>query len=122
MRRFFALALLSAATMLAGDLTGVWVGTLTHNTPEGPRPSPAYAILKQNGTELTGSGGPTEDEQYTIRKAVMSGDKLTFEVDNDNGPLKFTVTAKGDTIEGDLVQERSDGSTRTAKVALKRKQ
>ncbi|MBS1831856.1 MAG: hypothetical protein JST65_04040 [Acidobacteria bacterium] len=123
MRNLLALAFLSASAMLAaGDLTGTWTGTLTRNSDDGTRTSDAYVILKQDGAKLTGSGGPSAEEQIPMSKVVMDGDKITFEVDGGNGALKFAVVAKGDTIEGDVVQERSDGTTRTGKIALKRKQ
>lgn len=108
--------------LAAGDLTGTWTGTLTRNSDDGTRTSDAYVILKQDGAKLTGSGGPSAEEQIPMSKVVMDGDKITFEVDGGNGALKFAVVAKGDTIEGDVVQERSDGTTRTGKIALKRKQ
>lgn len=123
MRNLLALAFLSASAMLAaGDLTGTWTGTLTRNSDDGTRTSDAYVIFKQDGAKLTGSGGPSAEEQIPMSKVVMDGDKITFEVDGGNGALKFAVVAKGDTIEGDVVQERSDGTTRTGKIALKRKQ
>jgi hypothetical protein len=123
MRKLLALAFLSAAAMLAGDLTGTWTGTLTRNTNDGPQTSDAYVILKQEGpTKLTGTGGPSAEEQLPLNKVVVDGDKVTFEVETGNGAMKFAVMAKGDTIEGDVVQERADGTTRTGKIALKRKQ
>lgn len=122
MRNFLALALLSATAMLAGDLSGVWTGTLTRNTSDGPQVSDAYVILKQEGpTKLAGTGGPSAEEQLPLNKVVVDGEKITFEVETGNGAMKFAVVAKNDTIEGDVVQERSDGTSRTGKIALKRK-
>lgn len=120
MRKYLALAILSAGTMLAGDLSGTWTGTLTRNTDSGPQISTAHVILKQDGPKLTGSGGPSAEEQLPMKKVVVDGEKITFEVEAGDSALKFAVVAKGDTIEGDVVQERADGTTRTGKIALKR--
>ena len=68
---FFAAHLRAAAT----DLTGTWTGTLVRqDNSGGDAETPAYVILKQNGREVTGSGGPSESEQYPLSKGLLEGD------------------------------------------------
>ncbi len=110
-----ALLLLAA---MAGDLTGKWSGAFKvdggdHNVPQ-------LFILKQQGTTLTGSGGPNSGEQYPIENGRIEGDKVRFEI--TTGEWKFTYDlrlAEPDGLKGDLKLE-SVGDRRTAQVSLAR--
>jgi len=52
--------------------------------------------------KLTGSGGPSEDQQFPMRNGKVEGDKITFEVvAGEDRVFKLSFTAKGDTIEGE---------------------
>jgi len=96
MKRAIAMLFVSALCLLAGDVSGKYTGTI-------PNGDPVFLILKQDGAKLTGSGGPTEDQQFPMRNGKVEGDKLTFEiVAGDEGQVfKLNLTAKGDTIEGE---------------------
>jgi hypothetical protein len=107
----------AAASLMAADATGTWIGTLT---PSGDRePGPAYLVLKQDGAKLTGTVGPRADEQHPIENGKTENGNLTFDVATGDSTMKFTLKHEGDEIKGDVKREH-DGETQTAKLAVKR--
>jgi hypothetical protein len=123
--RRFAIAtsmvLLIASAVLAADLTGKWSGSILFNNPDGgTREGSAFMDLKQNGSELTGTAGPSADEQSPIQKGKVEGDKITFEVQT-NGPLmKFELALVDGHLKGEAKAE-FDGQVRKATLDLQRK-
>jgi hypothetical protein len=108
---------LCAFTAFAADASGKWSGTFT--TDEGA-PSTGYAVIKQAGTEITGTAGPTADEQLPIANGKIDGDKVTFEVSHPSGmTLKMSLVLDGDTLKGDVTASR-EGQSMKAKLDLKR--
>src|SRR3954463_12015021 len=71
------LAATMAMAAAAADLSGKWSGTIT---PEGQNASPAYAVFKQTGAAITGTAGPSEDNQWPGLKGTVKGDKVSVEV------------------------------------------
>ena len=93
---FFALALAGA------DVSGKWSGTAEVKGSDGePHVRSAFAVFKQAGTEVTGTIGPSEQEQYPIGKGSAGSGKFTFEmqVELDSGPqtlkAEFRVSGAG---------------------------
>jgi hypothetical protein len=123
MRRVLWTLILSVSVLSAADVTGKWTGNFVDKTKaEGEGKSEAVLmILKQEGEKLTGSGGPNEGEQYPMQNGKVEGDKLTFEVSAGNKTIKFSLTAAGDVITGDMSMTNG-GSTpeKTAKLSMKR--
>ena len=78
-------ALLIAASTLSAfqakpiDLTGTWTGTFTRST--GGDPGQAHIVLKQKGTEVTGTAGPGADNQVPIANGKV-------------GPITASLTAE----------------------------
>ena len=104
-------------TVVAGDATGKWTGTIT---PDGAdRSEPAYMIFAQDGNKLSGSGGPDEAERHPFQDGKVQGDRMIFEVSTPKGTLSFDLKIVGDEIKGE-VQAKKDGETRTARISLKR--
>ncbi len=103
------------------DVTGKWSGSFNVTTPDGgSEDGTAVAVLKQSGSEITGTAGPNEDEQYPINKGKIDGDKITFEVQPHEGQVvRLSLVLAGDKIKGDAVMER-DGEKRTAKLEMTR--
>jgi hypothetical protein len=119
MKRLILLTL-AAAGLLAADATGTWTGTLSPITADGDAASgPAYMVLKQEGTKLTGTVGPTVEERHAMNEGKAENGTLTFEVPRGTGMMKFTLKQEGDTLTGDLRLER-EGKVRKAKIDLKR--
>jgi hypothetical protein len=76
--------------------------------------------LKQSGAELTGTAGPSAEEQLPIQKGKVEGDKITFEVQT-NGPLmKFELALVDGHLKGEAKAE-FDGQVRKATLDLQRK-
>jgi hypothetical protein len=119
MRKLFLVAAMLVAATTWADVTGKWTGTLQVERNGEQRDMPAYMILKQDGTKVTGSGGPNAGEQHQISSGRVEGDKLLLEIALENGSLKFELTAAENAIEGTVIR---DGGERkeTGKLSLKR--
>src|SRR5512135_1997835 len=88
----------------AADATGKWTGTFT---PDEGNASGGTVVLKQNGTEITGTGGPTDEEQFPIANGKIDGDKITFDLQHPSGMvLKMILTLDGDSLKGDVTASR----------------
>ena len=122
----FALVLLTGLTLTAGELTGKWSGKFDITNSQGEtKPDEAVMTLKLDGTTVTGTAGPNEDQQWTIRNGKLENGKLTFEVqmDNngeDNGKISFYLVFDGETIRGTAQGVGRDGEKMSAKLDLKR--
>lgn len=118
MKCIFALVFLLSIMAIAADFTGKWSGTFKSDGAD--HEIPQFFILKQQGSSLSGSGGPNPDEQYPIENGKVEGDRVRFEL--TTGEWKFTYnlqeTGSGE-LKGDLKLE-SLNETRAAKVSLRR--
>src|SRR5215475_2643490 len=95
----FAALALSATTDV--NVSGKWSGSFNATTPDGgSKESTALLLLKQNGTEITGSVGPDEERRYPIQKGKIEGDKITLEVQEDNHIVVFELVATDERIKG----------------------
>jgi len=99
------------------DVTGKWSGSFEVTRPDGQtKASTAFLVLKQSSDAITGTAGPNEDQQFSIKSGKIDGDKITLEVAADDGAvLKFDLTLTGDHIKGDVKGEK-DGEKMTAKL------
>ena len=115
---FIAMVLAAPADV---NVTGNWSGTANVTRPDGTtRENPAPLVLKQNGTEITGTAGSREDQQIPLQKGKIDGDKITLEFQENNLVVKFDLVIAGDRIKGeaDILQ---NGEHRKAKLDLGRK-
>ena len=110
-----ALALSAAADT---NVTGKWTGNFKVIEPEGEAGT-AFLVLKQNGSEISGTVGPDEGEQHTITKGKIEGDKITLLIEEDGRTIKFDLVAAADRITGD-VNIAHEGQTRKAKLDVTR--
>jgi hypothetical protein len=127
MKTLICLLLLTGLTLSAADLAGKWSGKFDITTADGEtKPDSAVMSLKVDGTKVTGTAGPNEDQQWTIRNGKLEAGKLTFDVvmegDNgdDKGSLVFDLVFDGETIRGSASGTSHDGDKMSAKVDLKR--
>jgi len=115
LRKILALsaAVLVAASTLSAfqakpvDVTDTWSGTLT---PTGGPAGPAHLVLKQKGTELTGTAGPAPAQQVPIANGKVTTVKdvttLTFEATQPNGAvMKFDLKVVDGRLKGKVVLE-----------------
>lgn len=124
------LLLLSPVLFAAEDLTGKWSGPFVI-TADGnpPQENSAQMVAKQTGAELTGSIGPTAEQQWPIAKgkiATVKEDgkdvtKITFEVQaGEGGPIiQFAMTLADGHLKGSAKAEQ-DGHILSAAVDLAR--
>ena len=103
------------------DVTGKWIGTLTRTAPDGRTQSIDFQFdLTQKAKVLTGTAGPTPERQWPIEQGVVDGTKVTFQVQQPDGPLrKSTLALVKDRLQGDMVLEFK-GQTATVKVDMGR--
>lgn len=122
--KFFLMALMLFALPLCvmADITGRWSGSFEFVQDGENHSETAYLILKQDGSSLTGSGGPTEDHQMAIRNGKVEGSKVTFEIAlEEDRVMSFEFDSAGDTLTGKASgQDKETGAARTAKLTLKR--
>jgi hypothetical protein len=108
---------LPAAGAMAADFTGRWSGSFTDS--DTGKTSPIYCILKEDGSTLTGSAGPSESHQMPITGGKIEGDHLTFAVRMAGGTITFDLTNDGGELKGPM-HISDDGHTANARVVLKR--
>ena len=121
MRKLFACLLFSACVLGAADLTGTWSGSFDITSPNGEtKADTAYMALKEKDGEVTGTAGPNEEKQWSLRKGKLEGKKLTFEVPTDEGVLVFDLTFDGAAIQGTCAGTGSEGEKLSAKLKLTR--
>src|SRR6266536_2888618 len=102
MKLLAALALVLALTLSASaaDFTGTWSGSLKVTGPDGQvNDDSIHMILKQDGTKLTGTAGPSADQQLPIDKGTEEGNKVTMEVAVGQGTFKFDLALDADHLK-----------------------
>jgi hypothetical protein len=116
MRKFLLGVLVLATSALAADVTGKWSGEGVTNGES----HPLFFVLKQDGTTLSGSGGPNANEQHPFQNAKIDGDKIVLEVAvGEKGTIHFELKADGDGLKGTVELRREDG-TESGTVTLKK--
>jgi hypothetical protein len=131
--RRYLLSILAAAVLVSSsgfaqqpappDLTGTWNGFLAESAGA-TAGDPATLILKQTGTELTGTGGPRPDRQWPIQKGgkvttTKEGVSATFTVANDTLTLIFDLKLVEGRLKGTLKGE-SNGEQRSGIAQFER--
>lgn len=103
---FFLVAALAPAHAQS-DLSGKWSGTFTRTAPDGRTQSiPFLFSLTQKAKVLTGTVGPDADRQWPIEKGAVNGTKVTFQVQQPNGPLRtFTLQLVKSRLQGTMLAE-----------------
>jgi hypothetical protein len=119
-RAFLVCLVLSVASVSAAqDVTGKWAGSFNSVRPDGSTgEAKIFLELKQSGSELSGTAGPNPDRQWPL-KGKIEGNKLSFEVQSDEGPIKITLTLAEGHLKGDAAAE-NNGQKRTAKIDAER--
>jgi len=115
----FLLVVFALTAAADTDITGKWSGSLNVTTPDGEKNETAFLIFKQTGSDITGSVGPNEDQQFPIQKGKIDGDKITIEADHEGHTVKLALVLAEDHIRGDMSIEM-EGQTRTAKLDVTR--
>jgi hypothetical protein len=112
-----ALALVAAPDT---NVTGKWTGTFVITDPSGrTNNSTALLVLKQTGSEITGTVGPHENEQHQIKTGKVAGEKITMVVEDEGRVVNFDLVVEGDRIKGDVKMTR-EGQSATGKIEVTR--
>lgn len=102
------------------DITGKWSGSVNATSPDGEATNqPAFLILKQTGSEITGTVGPNEDEQVPIVKGKIEGAKITIEANHEGHTVKLALVLAEEHIKGEASIEM-EGQTKTVKIDVTR--
>ncbi|MEO8595170.1 MAG: hypothetical protein ABI759_17755 [Candidatus Solibacter sp.] len=98
------LSLVLTIAASAADVTGTWSGNLKVSGPDGQvQEDSVHLVLKQDGTKLTGTAGPSAAEQMPIDKGAVNGNKVTFEVAlGADAAFKFAIALEGEQLRGDV--------------------
>ena len=104
--------------MSAGDLTGRWSGVAKGVEEE---ENSAILHLKQNGSEITGTAGPSEEQQYAITNGKLDGDKITFQLPTEGPIVRFELSLVDDHMKGHATFDL-DGKPKTVTLDLIRKE
>jgi len=107
-----------AMAAAAADVSGTWSGSLKGSGPDA-QDGDVTLVLKQAGTEITGTAGPSADHQMPIQKGKIEGDKIALEVPVGDGLFKFELVLEGEHIKGDVSASMGDQQMK-AKVDLTR--
>lgn len=118
---FFVLAVIAAGIAIADtSVTGKWTGSFNMIAPDGQsKDGTALLLLKQSGTEITGSVGPDEGEQHPITKGKIEGEKITLLVEDEGRTIKFDLVLAAERITGDVNMTR-EGEAAKAKIDVTR--
>jgi hypothetical protein len=117
---FLLLAAFSGIAVADVNVSGKWTGNFKVIAGDGQaQDSTALFLLKQNGSEITGSVGPNEGEQHQITKGKIDGDKITLELAEGDLVIKLDLVLAEDRITGD-VNAAGEGRTLKGKIDVKR--
>jgi hypothetical protein len=120
MKGILCLLALAGGLFADANVTGNWTGTFSPIDEQGvAHEGPALLKLKQTGTEIAGSVGPSEEEQHTITKGKIEGNKVTLEVSEEGHQLVIRLVLAEDSLKGD-VDASHDGQQMKAKLDVKR--
>jgi len=93
---------------------------VVRSSPDNDSVGTMYAVLKQEGTSLTGSAGPSESKQFQITTGKVDGDHLIFEVKMGGGTIRFDLTGTSAELRGTMRLFEDDGHLANPNVVLKR--
>ena len=117
----YAASTLSAFQAKPVDLTGTWTGTLT---PDGGPGGSAHIELKQKGADLTGTCGPSPQQQTAITAGKVTTANgvttVTFEsVPGTGAVMKFDLKVVDGRLKGNVTLER-DGQKKSGALDVGR--
>jgi len=109
-----------AAAAHAADVTGNWSGKVKVALPDGgTQDDTIYLVLKQADTTITGTAGPSSDQQLPISTGKIEGNKVTLEVPVPNGAFKFDIALDSDHLKGEIVMAAQGQSIKAQMDATK---
>lgn len=100
----------------AADVTGTWSGTFIITMPDGKtNDDSVHLVLKQSGATITGTAGPSAEQQLPIAKGTITGNRVSLELPIPDGMFKFDVVLEGEHLKGDVIRTAA-GQSMKAKM------
>jgi hypothetical protein len=112
-----AIALLLAFGIETAGVSGRWQGNF--RVAGGDHDVPQLFQFKEDGRNLTGSGGPDTGERYPIANGQVNGDRVTFELTTGEWKFFYDLKISGLVMNGKLML-KSENDTRVAQVSLRK--
>ena len=133
-KRLVLLALLSFSPVLSAetaqttqtapsapaDFTGTWTGPIVMTIDGDSRDDTALMVLTQKGTELTGTAGPSAEQQWPLLKGKVDGAAAQFDLQSDGPFIHFTIKLVEGRLKGEGKAEM-DGRKFSITLDLQRK-
>ncbi len=121
MKKLLCAIALSAAVLLGADVTGKWSGTAVMARDGETHDQSAYFVLKQEGSAITGTAGPSEGDQHPLKDGRIEGNDITFEVEHEGASnVRVRLKVDGDDhMTGEATGETDEGQFRV-KLDMKR--
>jgi hypothetical protein len=102
--RFAALMICAVLGIAADiDVTGNWSGKTKTSIDGKVEEDTIYLSLKQTSNQITGTAGPSVDQQAPINNGKIEGNHITFDLPVPGGAFKFDINLEGDHLKGDVV-------------------
>jgi hypothetical protein len=113
----FALLVASAAFLAADtNIAGKWSGSFLMTMDGGESHDSTVVLnLKQEGSTITGTVGPNDDQQWPIQKGKLEGDKITMDVQSEGPLVHFELVLDGEHLKGDA-HASMEGKNMSAKL------
>ncbi len=116
MRKLLFVLLIGALSLQAENPSGKWSGNFTITGPDGDtKDDTCWLSLKLDGDAITGTAGPNADKQWSIKEGKLENGELHFQVEADDGLIKFHLRMENGHLRGDASGESPDGKM-TAKL------
>ena len=105
---------LMATSAWASDVTGKWMGSMVLNDGTS---QPGCVHLKQNGTVVTGTMGPSDEKQFPITSGGVDGERVTIQAQPGPAVLKLTMKLAATKLSGEVFEDdRRIGTVSLEKV------
>ncbi|MEO8660697.1 MAG: hypothetical protein ABI693_19660 [Bryobacteraceae bacterium] len=115
MIRLLMVLTMAALGLTGADVTGKWSGTLS--VAGESEKKPAFLVLKQEGTKITGTAGPRESEQFPVEDGTVENGHVTFRVPEHS--MKFDLVQDGEELKGGITRDQG-GEKQAAAIVVKR--
>lgn len=106
----------SLPAMLVADVSGKWTGTVVNERHE-QDVQPACLILAERNGRLTGTAGPSENDQRAIENGRVDGGRVRFEMTVGPQTMSFDLRVSGNSMSGSITG--IDASGRTERLSLR---
>jgi len=109
-------SLLFTLSIFGADVSGKWMGTFIDTLDESNK-SGMMLILAQHGNTLTGTTGPSSQQQMPISNGKVDGNNVTFDVKAGDLTTHLALQLVNNHLKGQAIAER-DGKVHSGTIDL----